>query len=420
MSKLQNLKEITDKWGGSNAIFFTYTHFSHDLCGGLLVALLPLIKADLGLSYLQSGILLSAFTITGGLSQFPGGWLGDRFSRRIVIAIGLGGVALSVMSVGLSLSYYHMLIILVVWGIFVGAYHPSTNALISCYFEEDRRGKVIALHMLGGSLGFAVGPVLGGLIAGILEWRFSFILLGISTLAAVPFILRKFAARSSTDGGGRLTNQPSTQDTDIAWKDKPRLSVGNVLRPVADVFTLAVLTQLVGGIAMAFIPIYLVDKHNIAAAYAAMLLGIVRVGGMIGSLVGGWLSDRWGRINAVGLPLIATGPMLLLLTRLPFNVVLLGVFVFFGMMMYMRQSTIQPLLMDKTPPYLRATVFGIYFGLSMEGASLAQPVAGHFMDIFGIVKVFDVVALMAVALSLAALFIVMRSKINLHSLWRKS
>jgi FSR family fosmidomycin resistance protein-like MFS transporter len=418
--KLRKLKEVADKWGGSTAFFFTYTHFSHDLCSGLLAALLPLIKADLALTYLQSGILLSAFSITGGLSQFPGGWLGDRISRRIVIAIGLGGVALSVMGVGLSTSYYQMLIILVIWGIFIGAYHPSANALMSGYFGVGKRGKVIALHMLGGSLGFAIGPVLGGLIADVLDWRFSFILLGIPTLAAIPFVLRKFKSNPIADSGGRSTNQPAAQTADVDWENQPRLSVGKVLRSVADVFALAVLTQLIGGIAMAFLPVYLVDKYNVAPAYAAMLLGIIRVGGMIGSLIGGWLSDRWGRINAIGLTLIATGPILLLLTKLPFNAVLLSVFALFGLMMYMRQATIQPLLMDKTPPYLRATVFGIYFGLGMEGASLAQPAAGYFMDIFGIIKVFDVVALMAAALSLAALFIVIRPNIKLRSRWQKS
>ena len=48
-------------------------------------------------------------------------------------------------------------------------------------------------------------------------------------------------------------------------------------------------------------------------------------------------------------------------------------------------------------------MFGIYFGLSMEGMSLAQPVAGHFMDILGIVEVFDLITLASIGLSLAAL-----------------
>ncbi|NIN34218.1 MAG: MFS transporter, partial [Gammaproteobacteria bacterium] len=56
----------------------------------------------------------------------------------------------------------------------------------------------------------------------------------------------------------------------------------------------------------------------------------------------------------------------------------------------MTQSTMQPYLMDNVPAYLRATAFGIYFGISLEGQSLVQPLAGHFMDIYGIANVFTV------------------------------
>jgi len=50
-------------------------------------------------------------------------------------------------------------------------------------------------------------------------------------------------------------------------------------------------------------------------------------------------------------------------------------------------------------------MFGIYFGLALEGQSLIQPVAGHFMDIFGIAAVFNGIALISVGLSLGALFL---------------
>lgn len=65
----------------------------------------------------------------------------------------------------------------------------------------------------------------------------------------------------------------------------------------------------------------------------------------------------------------------------------------------------QPFLMDSVPSQLRATMFGIYFGLGLEGQSLMQPVAGHFMDIFSIAGVFNGIALISVGLSLVALLL---------------
>jgi len=400
--RARNLKTIFHQWGGSTAAFFTYTHLGHDLCTGLLVALLPLIKEGLGLSYLQSGLLLSAYTVTSGLSQFPGGWIGDRVRRNIVIAIGLGGVSLTALAVGLSPTYYPMLFILVVMGIFGGAYHPSAVSMLSGYFEESRRGKVIALHMAGGSIGFTIGPILGGLIAELLGWRFAFIILSIPALSAVPLILKKFREQ-----------EPVIQEaTDNSTTRQPRhqgISIFQVLRPIAIIFFLAIFMQLIAGSAMAFIPIYLVDKHHIVPAYAAMMMGIIRGGGIAGSLFGGWLSDMWGRKKAIFLTLVTTGPILYLLTRLPFDAGLVVIFILFGILMYMRQATVQPFLMDSVPPQLRATMFGIYFGLGMEGMSLIQPVAGYFMDIFGITEVFTVIALTSVGLSLVALLLVKKA-----------
>jgi len=63
----------------------------------------------------------------------------------------------------------------------------------------------------------------------------------------------------------------------------------------------------------------------------------------------------------------------------------------------------------EVPPYLRATAFGIYFGMALEGQSLMQPVAGYFMDIYGISGIFTVVALVSVGLSLVTLLFAKRA-----------
>jgi len=400
LSKRGQAKQTFLQWGGITAIFFTFTHMSHDLVTGLLPALLPLIRTDLSLNYFQASLLLSAITITSGISQFPGGWLGDRWSRHVVASIGLLGVSLAAIAIGLSSAYYPLLATLIFMGIFAGAYHPSATSMLSGFIEEARRGKAIALHMLGGSIGFTLGPILGGLIAAMLGWRLSYIILSILPIMAVILVWQQFRPRELALH--ERVKQAAIKDGSPADPAPKRPSIWQVLRPIALVTSLAVLAQLIAGSAMAFIPVYLVDKHAIAPAAAAMFMGVVRGGGIAGSLFGGWLSDRWGRANALVLALAAIGPILYLLNILPFPLII-APFVLFGFVMYMRQVTIQTWLMDSTPPQLRATIFGIYFGLSMEGMSLAQPVAGHFMDVFGITDVFYFIALVSLGLSLAAL-----------------
>ena len=392
------------KWGGGIALLFSYTHLSHDLCAGLLTALLPLIKEGLGLTYLQSGILLSAYTITSGLSQVPGGWLGDRIRRSIVIAVGLGGIGLATLAVGLSPSYYPMIVILIIMGILAGGYHPSAVSMLSDYYEVTKRGKVIAFHMVGGSIGFSIGPLLGGLIADYMGWRWAFIILGIPAISAVPIIMKKFTRAEKAAG---ITSQQQAKEEQTRT-DGRRIGIIQILRPIAALFLLSVAMHFVAGAAMSFVPLYIVGKHGIAPAYAAILVGILRLGGISGSLFGGWLSDRWGRKQATIFSLIATGPVLYILTMLPFNAGFIVILIVFGMCRYMTQSTMQPYLMDNVPAYLRATAFGIYFGMSLEAQSFVQPLAGHFMDIYGIASVFTVIAIASVALSLVALLLAKR------------
>ena len=396
---------VYQQWGGSRAGFFTYTHFSHDLCAGLLAALLPLIKISLGLNYFQSGLLLAAYTITAGLSQFPGGWIGDRVRPQVVIAVGLGGIGLSSLAVGLSPSYYSMLAILIIMGIFAGGYHPSAVSLLSAYYAADKRGKVIALHMMGGSIGYALGPILGGLIAGIMSWRYAFFAMGIPAVVAVPLVLKKLRRRSPEERGQEAVKIFSDDDSGVNRQKRSRPGILSALRPIAIIIGLAIMIQLLGGTVLAFFPIYLVDGLGVTPTTAALLIGITRGGGILGSLLGGWLSDRWGRKQTIFLTLAATGPVMYLLTRLEYNAGLIVVMILFGVLMYMRQAAVQPFLMDSVPARIRATVFGIYFGLGMEGMSLLYPVAGFFMDEFDILSVFNGIALSSVALSVLALLL---------------
>ncbi|MDP6127394.1 MAG: MFS transporter [Dehalococcoidales bacterium] len=397
------------QWGGVPAALFAYTHGSHDQCAGLLTALLPFIRANLGLNYLQSGLLLSAYSITSGASQLLGGWLGDRTKRYLMIGVGLLGVGSATLAIGLTSSFYPMLAVLVIMGVFSGAYHPSAASLISSHFEDARRGKAIAVHMLGGSIGFAMGPILGGLIANAFGWRYAYILLCIPAFFAIGVVWKKFRQWESMRAGEQIVETGAEVNGEGSALGG-RLSLAQALGPVAVITVLAIVLQLVAGSAMAFISLYMVDKHSVAPAYAAMLMAVIRAGGIAGSLFGGWLSDKWGRRNAIALAFVATGPLLFLLTILPVSLSLIVVFSLFGFFIQMRQSTIQPYLMDNTPHYLRATVFGIYFGLGIEGQSLLQPVVGYLIDGFGIIDIFQIIALTSTGLSLAALVLIKRPR----------
>ena len=393
------LKEHFNQWGGGISLFFCFTHFSQDLMTGLLITLLPFIRQDMMLNYFQAGLLVSAYSVTSGLSQILGGWVGDRIKHRwISITMGLIGVGMSGFAAGLMPTYESLLVAMVAMGIFAGAYHPAAVPAISSLFE-DRRGKAIGLHMIGGALGFGVGPFIGTAIAATINWHMAFLLLSIPAMVAglsVTIWLRKIEPdipRAEITGG---KGKQAGADSPSLWQ---------VLKKVSTVIILVVVVTFTSGSLLPFIPLYLVDHYNLTATMAAVWTSILRASGVLGSLLGGWLSDRWGNRQTVLLTLIAIGPVILLFTTVNYFPALAVLMIVIGIVWTMRETAVQTYLMERTPLRMHGIVFGIYFGIGQQGQSLLQPVYGVFMDMAGISSVFLIVGLISMATSIVTIFI---------------
>ena len=405
LSILKKSKETFYRWGGGMAVFFAYTHLSHDLTTGLLTPLQILITDDLGLSLYQAGWLLSAFTITSGFSQFFGGWLGDRFSRKALMIVGLAGIGLGAVGAGLAPNYFILLTLMVVMGIVAGGYHPSATSVLSGSIDDKRRGKALAIYMLGGTIGFASCPLLGGMVGGALGWRAAYIIFGIPAIVAGTWVLLRFRQPERESVSTRVSNQ---SDDRIYTKGQPEPKTGllSALKPVALIITLSVVGQLLTGATIYFLPNYLNSKFGIVKAHASMLISVIRIGGVVGSLMGGWLSDKIDKRISISIAMAATGPALYLFSVLPFGAWLMVAFVLLGFFMFMRGATVLPFIVEKVPAHLRATVLGLYFGLGMEGLSLAQPIIGRYADIYGIIDTIRWIAYVAIVLSIISVLLI--------------
>jgi MFS family permease len=103
---------------------FVLAHFAHHMLAAQLAPLLPYFRNEFSLSYKQSALVYSAFSIANGVSQIPCGWLADRIGTRVLIAVGICGVALAGILVGISQTYFMLLVFLVLMGILGGRLSP--------------------------------------------------------------------------------------------------------------------------------------------------------------------------------------------------------------------------------------------------------------------------------------------------------
>src|SRR5215472_5637173 len=133
--------------------------------------LLPLIGAELGLSYLQIGSILTAQATAGALSNIPGGILVDSVSRKgLLMAISLFWVGAPYLLMSFSHQYAMLLGCAALVGIGNNLWHPTAIPLLAKRFPENR-GLVVSIHGMGGNVGDAVAPMVVGWMLYFLSWR---------------------------------------------------------------------------------------------------------------------------------------------------------------------------------------------------------------------------------------------------------
>ena len=154
---------------------FILAHFAHHLLTALPIPLLPMIRSDFSLDYTRSGFVMSAFTLSYGIGHLPAGWLADRAGARLVLTIGICGVALAGFFVGLSQTFLMMVLFLALMGVLGGGYHPAAPPMISASVEPQSQGRALGIHAIGGSASFFLSPLIAVLIASLWGWRGSFI-----------------------------------------------------------------------------------------------------------------------------------------------------------------------------------------------------------------------------------------------------
>jgi MFS family permease len=339
---------------------FVLAHFGHHLLTALPIPLSPMIRSDFSLDYTYAGLVISAFNLSYGIGQLPGGWLADRFGPRIMMTVGICGIALAGFFVGLSQTFWMMMIFLALMGVMGGGYHPAAPALISASVERRHQGRALGLHIIGGSASFFLAPMIAAVIASYWGWRGSFITLSVFTMAFGIFfyaVLRRRAAAEGTKRESVTRPQESPADS-FRWRH---------------LVIFISMSSLAGAIifsTMSFLPLYLVDRIGFSKETAGAFFALLYSGGLWGGPIGGYLSDRFGPIPVVLAVLFLAGPVVCLLQFVSSWVGAGILLLMIGMIIYVRMPVSEAYIVAKTPAHNRSAILGIYYFSHMEGGGV--------------------------------------------------
>ncbi|MBA7701459.1 Multidrug resistance protein MdtG [subsurface metagenome] len=379
---------------------FVLAHFSHHFTAAIFSPLTPFIRDEFSLNYQQMGWMMSAHNIAYGASHLPAGWLTDRLGPRIMIMLGISGVALFAILTGLAPSYIIMAVLLVMVGIMGGGYHPAASPLVAASVDKKYRGSALGLHQIGGTASFFLTPLIAAAIFQTLSWRGTIISMAIPAfiIGIVLFVLlgkRGYAKKAA----------PMTADI----RPESGEASGSVRRLIPFI-TLGVMLQILIFGAISYTALFAVDILYASEETGAFLFALFHFAGLWAGPVGGYLSDRIGTIPVMLTVSLVAGPALHLLgmTSLGWSIWL--VLFLLGICMYIAMPVTESHIITHSPPHRRSTVLGVYYFASRGGIGLSTLVVGILADHYGFATIFTVAGGIMLGVAIICSLLIFRNR----------
>ncbi|ADB31668.1 major facilitator superfamily MFS_1 [Kribbella flavida DSM 17836] len=353
-------------------------HGSVDLYQGMVPVLVPFLVAERGYDYVAvTGFVLAA-TLLSSVVQPVFGLLTDRWSMPWLLPVSMLGTGTGTALIGLVESYPLSLLVIALTGVGVAAYHPQAARTARAVTGGGNVG--MSWFSLGGIIGFALAPVIAAPLLAVGG-------LGLTPLLAIPALLGALTTIPLLGrGAARATAVRRTGRDD--WASFTRLTTIVVLRSVVYVG----LTTFVG--------LYIGRRLDLSAAASSAVLVVLFGGGVIGTMLGGRLANRWTRLPvirvayagaAVGLAGIAFVPGPVLLVFVVLTAIALSVP--FSLHITLGQDYL---------PNRVGTASGVTLGLAVSAGGVVAPALGALAEATSLQVVFAALVLLPATACLLA------------------
>ncbi len=364
----------------------------------LMPLIYPIIIVEFALNERDIGLFIAITTAIGGAMQLVYGFITRYVPRPTLLAGGQLVFGGALMLGGLAQSVGQLLGSISLARIGASPQHPVGNALLSDAFPEHRRGFAISAHISGGNVGTILVPFIGAFLISQVGWHLTLALFGIPALiVGVLIALRIREDRAAERHAARRAGSVWGQLREVLGRRDIRLIMGAALVAA-------------GGrgldIVAPFMLLYFSSELGLDAATTAWLYALLLVGAVVGPLLAGWLSDRFGRrptlvtywlLSAVGILLFsAAGSNLALVVPLLLP---------FGTAVFSEAPVLQAYLADRATGPTRDVAFSVYFTAAFGIGAFWAFVIGTLIAEFGYAVAFSVMAASYLAASLLLILI---------------
>ena len=357
------MKRIIRKYGPP--IF----HCINDFGQGSLAALIPFFIANFGLNYYQSASIIFCNTVVASVAQPALGYVADRWRVPWFIPVGFTVTLVSISAIALATSYEMILALSLIAGIGAALFHPEAALLVN-RTQSNELGNAMGRFAVGGSAGFALGPLLAGgvyVFGGQFLWLFT-------VIALIGVLLYVYAFTGSTDTDAIGESKSSAKSTNSGTNDW--VSFGKLFFVIAS-------RSILFSVLSIFIPILYITVINGEASASSLALTMYFAMGAVLTYMGGALSDKLGFLKTVRLGNLIFLPSVLVFIFVP------NIWGFFGAMIPMAFGVFSQygpitVLGQKYLAKNAGFASGITLGLGITLGGLVAPYVGHIADIYDV------------------------------------
>lgn len=368
-------------------------HLFCDMNSGILPALLPYLIFAYDFTYTAAAALIFAANIVSSVSQPFIGIYSDIISKKWMVPLGLilGSSGLAV--IGFLDNYWAIFAAIMVSGLGTALFHPEAAKTVTLNAGKNKASDM-SIFSLGGTLGFALGPIVATVT--LMLWDLQGLIILIIPSLIMSLIIWKVTsepAGQKTPVFSAATGQVLPQDQ---WKPFSLLSVVLITRSIVFISL------------NTFIPLFWITIILQSNESGNTLLSIFLISTSAGTLFGGRIADSLGYLNVIRYSFIGVVPVLFILSVTESFALSALMIIAAGFLIFMPYSSLVVLGQQYLPNRV-GLASGVTLGLSVSAGGVFAPVLGKIADMYGVSAVMTVIFSVAV---IALIFTLMLSRMH--------